>query len=98
MNTPPNHTLKIADTSADDQDLPPPESCSEAAARNVPPTLAAIPMGPLLVSVHDETKKRGRRRGVQRLSSEEIDAEIERVNRLNGNIKPGIAPGTWQDE
>ncbi len=97
MSTPTNYRLKIADTPTDgDEDPLPIDTTTEAedAETPSPEVVSSAPPAPS----GTENKRRGRRGRVQRVTTEEIDAEIERVNRLNGNIKPGIAPGTWQDE
>ncbi len=42
-------------------------------------------------------KPRKQRGGVQKLTPEEMDAEIDRINRLNGVGKPALAEGTEPD-
>jgi len=76
----PKHDLRIADTPTDEE-LADIEAAGECSA--LPP-------------VPDSQAKSSRSGRTERLSSEEMDAEIARVNRLNG--MPTLARDTCQDE
>jgi hypothetical protein len=94
MNTPIDYTLKIADTPQDDgvslPDVHAEASCSPDRSTAAQPA----PTKPSRLS-NIEGKRRGRRGSVQKLTPEEIDQEIDRVQRLNG--RPTLARGTYPD-
>lgn len=98
MDEPTYQGLRIANTPADDAHDGP----SPAIHLSSPGSPSHSPAAPAEQDrqLASATGKRRRRRpgGTQKLSPDEMRIEIERVNRLNGNIGPGIARGTHPDE
>lgn len=91
-----NHGLRIADTPMDDVKRP--EETASSVASNLVDCHTAMPCVTDKYGCASAAIRIGRtgRRKVQRLSREEVDQEIERVNRLNR--KPAIEIGTYPDE
>jgi hypothetical protein len=110
MDEPTDHGLKIAATPADDAG---PEAGTvphanahgmggqssagkaSSAATNAFPATPAEAGKPASAAGNRRRRRRG---GTVKRTPEEMQIEIERINRLNGNIRPGIARGTHPDD
>jgi len=97
MNAPINHGLKIADTPPDDETAISPDIdiaiASTAPAATVESNQPSREPSPSSRTAGEKRSQRGKGQ-VQKLTPDEMELEIERVRRLNGNGGPTLAKDT----